>query len=129
MGTLTFGKGSVQTIVPLKDGSALKLTTARYYTPKGISIQTTGISPDIVVKPFIKEGQQVRPVTVIREKDLEGHLTNGQTEDVTTSEDIVLIPMNDDEDQQIQRAIDFLKNKTFQTASPDVLSKTSERTM
>lgn len=129
MGTLTFGKGSVQTIVPLKDGSALKLTTARYYTPKGISIQTTGISPDIVVKPFIKQGQQVRSVTVIREKDLEGHLTNGQNEDVTTSEDIVLITMNDDEDQQIQRAIDFLKNITFQIASPDVLSKTSERTM
>jgi len=129
MGTLTFGKGSVQTIVPLTDGSALKLTTARYYTPKGISIQTTGISPDIPVKPLIKKGQQVYPVTVTREKDLEGHLTNGQTEDVMTSEDIVLITMNDDEDQQLQRAIVFLKNKAFQIASPDIPSRISGRTM
>lgn len=51
VGTQTFGKGSVQTIVPLADGSGLRLTTAKYYTPKGRSIQTTGIAPDIVVKP------------------------------------------------------------------------------
>jgi len=59
IGTRTYGKGSVQTVVPLKDGSALKLTTAKYYTPKGISIQTTGIRPDMVVTPRIKKGQQM----------------------------------------------------------------------
>ena len=59
IGTKTYGKGSVQTVVPLKDGSALKLTTAKYYTPKGISIQTTGIRPDMVVTPRIKKGQQM----------------------------------------------------------------------
>jgi carboxyl-terminal processing protease len=50
IGTTTFGKGSVQTILPLADGSGLRLTTAKYYTPKGRSIQSTGITPDIVVK-------------------------------------------------------------------------------
>jgi carboxyl-terminal processing protease len=50
VGTTSFGKGSVQTILPLGDGSGLRLTTAKYYTPKGRSIQTTGITPDIVVK-------------------------------------------------------------------------------
>src|SRR5256885_2672371 len=51
IGVQTFGKGSVQTILPLGDGSGLRLTTAKYYTPKGRSIQSTGITPDIVVKP------------------------------------------------------------------------------
>src|SRR6202035_3511479 len=51
VGTLTFGKGSVQTILPLDDDSALRLTTARYYTPNGRSIQAVGITPDVVVEP------------------------------------------------------------------------------
>jgi carboxyl-terminal processing protease len=51
VGMTTFGKGSVQTILPLGDGSGLRLTTAKYYTPKGRSIQSTGITPDIIVKP------------------------------------------------------------------------------
>ena len=123
IGTVTFGKGSVQSIVPLKDGSALKLTTARYYTPKGISIQTTGIAPDILIKSAIQEGQQVRPV--IREKDLKGHLLNNQTEKSLASEKIVITKKDNDQDQQLQRAIDLLKNKTFQIASPDVSHKTS----
>ena len=123
MGSLTFGKGSVQSIVPLKDGSALRLTTARYYTPKGISIQTTGISPDFL----IKGKQRVHPV--IREKDLEGHQKNGQTEQFSPSSKIVLCLKENDEDQQIQRAIEFLKNKTVQIASPDVLQKTSVKSL
>lgn len=64
VGTQTFGKGSVQTIVPLADGSGLRLTTAKYYTPKGRSIQTTGITPDIVVK--------TKPVTVAKAGEKEG---------------------------------------------------------
>ena len=59
IGTRTYGKGSVQTLVPLKDGSAIKITTAKYYTPKGTSIQTTGITPDIVVTPRFREGQKI----------------------------------------------------------------------
>ncbi len=83
VGTQTFGKGSVQTILPLDDRSALRLTTARYFTPNGRSIQAVGITPDVIVEepqptvamanlPGAVEG---RPI--IREKDLPRHFSNG----------------------------------------------------
>jgi carboxyl-terminal processing protease len=74
LGTPTFGKGSVQTIIPLEDGSALRLTTARYFTPKGRSIQALGITPDILVADASPEGRKGAPPRAIREKDLEHHL-------------------------------------------------------
>ncbi len=75
LGTQTFGKGSVQTIFPLRDGAGLRLTTARYYTPKGRSIQAKGITPDIVVKPARpEEGQEVTAPKLPTERDLERHL-------------------------------------------------------
>ena len=108
IGTQTFGKGSVQSVVPLGDGSALRLTTARYYTPKGISIQTTGITPDIVVKPEIKDREKSHPV--IREKDLERHLKNGEIEEKPNEpEELVPIEYEEKEDIQLQKAIDLLK--------------------
>ncbi len=70
VGARTFGKGSVQTIIPLPDGSGLRLTTARYYTPAGRSIQATGIVPDVLVPSRL-----ARPGNVLREKDLTNHLT------------------------------------------------------
>jgi carboxyl-terminal processing protease len=123
VGTQTFGKGSVQSVVPLSDGSAMRLTTARYYTPKEISIQTTGITPDIVVKPEVKEGEKGRPA--IREKDLERHLKNGGDLEEKPKEPDEIIPIEVDEqdDIQLQRAIDILKTwkvfKELSTASPD----------
>ncbi|HDP89836.1 MAG TPA: S41 family peptidase [Thioalkalivibrio sp.] len=78
MGTKTFGKGSVQTILQLTQDTALKLTTARYYTPNGRSIQADGIKPDIIVEPLRvaeSEGGGFRPLT---EADLSRHLENGQ---------------------------------------------------
>ncbi len=73
VGTKTFGKGSVQTIIPLSDGSAVRLTTAKYYTPSGRSIQADGINPDIVVENDFtrKKGEKFTP---IKEKDLDKHL-------------------------------------------------------
>jgi carboxyl-terminal processing protease len=71
MGTQTFGKGSVQTILPLNNSTAIKLTTARYYTPSGRSIQARGIEPDIIVEESAN-GSSRR----VREADLEGHLSN-----------------------------------------------------
>lgn len=71
MGTQTFGKGSVQTILPLNNSTAIKLTTARYYTPSGRSIQAKGIEPDIVVEESAN-GSSRR----VREADLQGHLGN-----------------------------------------------------
>lgn len=75
LGMPTFGKGSVQTVIPLEDGSALKLTTAKYYTPKGRSIQAEGIKPDIVVEPIRPaEGPETAEAHMLREKDLKGHI-------------------------------------------------------
>ncbi len=76
MGTQTFGKGSVQTILPLGNGTAIKLTTARYFTPNGRSIQAKGISPDIVVEEAtVTDGEAAARV---READLDRHLANPQ---------------------------------------------------
>jgi carboxyl-terminal processing protease len=75
VGAQTFGKGSVQTIIPLKDGSGLRLTTARYYTPNGRSIQAKGIVPDIIVKPLRPEEEKEVVVPKLpTERDLERHL-------------------------------------------------------
>jgi carboxyl-terminal processing protease len=72
MGTQTFGKGSVQTILPLPNNTAIKLTTARYYTPSGRSIQAKGITPDVIVDESANGDTRER----IREADLERHLDN-----------------------------------------------------
>ena len=71
VGTTSFGKGSVQTILPLGDGSGLRLTTAKYYTPKGRSIQSTGITPDIVVKP--------QPATTVAKAARQNRVTKKRT--------------------------------------------------
>ena len=71
LGTQSFGKGSVQTIIPLSDDSGLRLTTARYFTPNGTSIQARGITPDIVVHPM--EVKEIKESEHLREKDLRHH--------------------------------------------------------
>ncbi|MGC2445111.1 MAG: S41 family peptidase [Candidatus Binatus sp.] len=88
LGTQTFGKGSVQTILPLDDHSALRLTTARYYTPSGRSIQAVGITPDVDVAPpketlasITQEGGQFDENPEIHEADLPHHFQNGQKKD------------------------------------------------
>ncbi|MBF0554337.1 MAG: S41 family peptidase [Nitrospirae bacterium] len=107
LGTTTFGKGSVQSVLPLSDGSGLRLTTARYYTPKGTSIQNTGIAPDIVVKQKADKSKE-RPV--MREKDLKGHLENEQAEGQDSEEtEAAPIEVDEKDDVQLQRAVDILK--------------------
>ncbi|GBE04234.1 carboxy-terminal processing protease CtpB precursor [bacterium BMS3Abin09] len=127
LGTQTFGKGSVQTVIPLSDGSALRLTTARYYTPKDRSIQTTGITPDIIVELKTTNGAKMHPV--YREKDLDKHLKNDTTKEEEVSNTSINpkvpkeVPSNvsEDEDNQLQRAVDLLKGwrvfKKFPEAS------------
>jgi carboxyl-terminal processing protease len=109
MGTPSFGKGSVQTIMPLPGHGAIRLTTARYYTPAGTSIQAKGIVPDIEV-------QQSR-VEVIdqgvsrREADLRGRLENDQAGDATvvSDGDGEGAPQPEAEDYQLARAVDLLR--------------------
>ncbi len=85
MGTQSFGKGSVQTIIPLPGHGAMRLTTARYYTPSGRSIQAVGISPDIVVQPARIE--ELAQMGGIREADLIGALRNDTQREEQESED------------------------------------------
>ena len=103
LGTQSFGKGSVQTVVPINENSAIKLTTAKYFTPNGRSIQALGISPDLVIeraeiKPF-------KPSTRAREKNLTGHLnTESKGEKATSSE-----PSNIMADNQLYEALNILR--------------------
>ena len=81
VGTRTFGKGSVQTIIPLPDGAGLRMTTAKYYTPDNRSIQALGIAPDVEI-PFIACGPSERPATparLLKEEDLANHLPGSPT--------------------------------------------------
>ncbi len=78
LGTSTFGKGSVQTILPIPGGAGIRLTTARYYTPSGDSIQATGIRPDLVVplNETIAEPEKKQDQPRLKERDLPGHFAN-----------------------------------------------------
>jgi len=108
LGVQTFGKGSVQSVIPLSDGSGLRLTTARYYTPNGTSIQSTGIIPDIIVKLEPKDGTKEH--AVFREKDLERHLKNDQNDEKLQSEqETAPLEVSEKDDVQLQWAIDLLK--------------------
>jgi carboxyl-terminal processing protease len=131
VGTTSFGKGSVQTILPLGDGSGLRLTTAKYYTPKGRSIQSTGITPDIVVKaqppatvakagetkPGEKEGEskQANPAVVPR-KDQPAQNGKGQEEGTPKNGTVPPPPSVEvsgepslEQDVQLQKAVEMLK--------------------
>ncbi len=81
MGEKSFGKGSVQTIQELRNGAAVKFTTARYYTPNGRSIQAEGIAPDIALKDMMLTAQADNGQIKIKEADLSGHLLNGEKQD------------------------------------------------
>ncbi len=115
LGERTFGKGSVQTILPLGNGTAVKLTTARYYTPNGRSIQAEGIEPDIKVKPLkIAASDSNTDTDSIKEADLTGHLRNDRTEKTdSTSVDSAATPKTDGDlaqsDYQLSEALNLLK--------------------
>ncbi|OPY80912.1 MAG: Carboxy-terminal processing protease CtpB precursor [Syntrophorhabdus sp. PtaU1.Bin058] len=105
VGTKTFGKGSVQTIFPLGDGSAVRLTTAKYFTPKGRSIQAEGITPDIVVdNNMVKTKDKIVP---LKEKDLEKR--NDTDKDIKKLEDINTKTL-EEEDFQLHMGLQILKS-------------------
>ena len=114
MGTTSFGKGSVQTIIPVQKDSAMRLTTAKYFTPSGRSIQATGIVPDIIVKQSKVEEIELNSFSERRESDLRGHLDNPKEESEDPSE-IAKDNSNEDInksdfiDYQLDRALDLLE--------------------
>ncbi|WP_411745229.1 S41 family peptidase [Reinekea sp.] len=119
MGTQSFGKGSVQTILPLDKDHAIKLTTARYYTPSGRSIQAQGIVPDVIVKPGKLTQQDGDPY--YKESDLAGSLNNTQTTDDEQSEAEADKEVEEENlaerDYQLYQALTMLKGIAFFNAA------------
>jgi carboxyl-terminal processing protease len=119
LGTPTFGKGSVQTIIPLEDGSAIRLTTARYYTPNGRSIQVQGIVPDIIVPDLGPDARRSTPPRLMREKDLEHHLQGEKEKGVPektpekssdkSKKNESTVGTQTQEDPPLERALELLK--------------------
>lgn len=109
LGTQSFGKGSVQTIIPLAKHGAMRLTTARYYTPSGTSIQGTGITPDIIIEQARLEALET--ANHRREADLRGALENDNAPDNGDSDANPDEPADKDkpQDYQLERAIDLLR--------------------
>ena len=118
LGTRSFGKGSVQTIIPLGSNGALRLTTALYYTPADRSIQGKGIDPEIVVKQPLPEELQGR-VEARGESNLRGHIV-GNEENEEGSGSIAYVPPDPADDVQLNYAKDLLKGvKTHEAFPPD----------
>jgi carboxyl-terminal processing protease len=117
MGSKTFGKGSVQTILPMNNNAALKLTTALYYTPSGRSIQAEGITPDIVLDKV--KIAAIEKADEVKEVNLTGYLNNGdkKTKDKaapTKQESPSLM----ESDYEIHEAINLLKGLTLLRGKP-----------
>ncbi len=121
LGTRSFGKGSVQTIIPLGVNGALRLTTARYYTPSGRSIQAKGIDPDIEVvqelPPDLADQANVEPRG---EASLKGHLQGEGTPPgkQEQSGSLAYVPANPDEDKQLHYALDLLNGLQVNSEFP-----------
>ncbi|HMS84882.1 MAG TPA: S41 family peptidase, partial [Nitrospira sp.] len=137
VGTTSFGKGSVQTILALGDGSGLRLTTAKYYTPKGRSIQSTGITPDIVVKlsaPVVAKGpegksgdKETEPKAVKPQTGKDAAPQNGKSPDEGGAKNGTPPPalpevggeLSLEQDVQLQKAVELLKSwKIFKELKP-----------
>jgi carboxyl-terminal processing protease len=110
LGTRSFGKGSVQTIIPLGSEGAIRLTTARYYTPSNTSIQAKGIVPDIKIEQELPEELKAQASKTTSEASLRGHLSAGDSEEATGSSSYV--PAEKEKDLQLKAAIDLLDGKT-----------------
>jgi carboxyl-terminal processing protease len=134
MGTQTFGKGSVQTIMPLGNNTAIKLTTARYYTPSGRSIQALGITPDLIVE------DPSDTATRVREADLQRHLENNKTADskgvprakpapsATPGEQQKPTELGSKDDFQLAQAIAFLKGEPVKSQATVAQTKPATKT-
>ena len=126
VGSQSFGKGSVQTLIPMPEGAGLRITTARYYTPGGRSIQATGIIPDVEVPflPYHEEDASTNPDEKLREADLKNHISDGRpahTESPaatskTESPGQKLVQRQLQRDNQLRSALNILKSLTLYNA-------------
>ena len=123
MGTRSFGKGSVQSVLPLDSESGIKLTTALYYTPSGKSIQVTGVEPDI----YVDDTAQGNLFRIPREADLQRHLNNGGVADESALKDeenyvkdFKMFEFGGDDDFQLLQAINHLEGRTVKKSDPTV---------
>ena len=107
IGTRSFGKGSVQTIIPLDGNGAIRLTTARYFTPSGRSIQAKGIDPNIVVEQELPEELKKRARKPRGESDLRGHLNSEDNKEASGSPNYV--PKDSEKDRQLKYALNFVR--------------------
>lgn len=124
MGNRTFGKGSVQSVLPLGEDTGIKLTTALYYTPKGRSIQVTGVEPDIIVD----DTPQGNLFHLPREGDLQRHLLNGAVPEVVSPDDDdsasdpemqpAMFEFGGNDDFQLQQAINHLEGRPVKRNDP-----------
>lgn len=120
MGEQTFGKGSVQTILPMANGTAVKLTTARYFTPKGRSIQAAGIKPDIKLQRYQVSLAEDAASSLVKEADLSRHLENGDVQNEAVRSDLFETNQENKEgiplaqsDYQLYEALNLLKGLTL----------------
>jgi carboxyl-terminal processing protease len=117
IGTRSFGKGSVQTIIPLGANGAIRLTTARYYTPSGRSIQAKGIEPDIVVEQELPpELQSKGPQRTPSEASLRGHLKNDGKDVKESTGSSSYVPKEAEKDTQLQYALKMLRGEPLPPA-------------
>ena len=126
IGTRSFGKGSVQSIIPLAGNGAMRLTTARYFTPSGVSIQAKGIEPDIIVESGVTDLKK-KKVQNRREENLRGALDNkNKSEKKETEKEIPLTPLEKlIQDNQISRAVDLIRGISLFNNKLKINSKAS----
>jgi carboxyl-terminal processing protease len=149
VGSQTFGKGSVQTILPMPGGSGLRLTTARYYTPNGRSIQATGIVPDVEVPriPYMRQEKKEHVLPdFVREADLKNHILNGNEQikketgnvsntdgDNTSKQERKTVTNRLKKDNQLRSALNILKSLNLYTeyrtspAQPEIITHPEEQ--
>jgi carboxyl-terminal processing protease len=128
VGTRSFGKGSVQTIIPLGSNGAIRLTTARYYTPSGRSIQAKGIDPDIVVEQELPPELQGKTTPrTPSEASLRGHLKNDSKDGKESTGSSSYVPREAEKDAQLQYALKMLRGEPLPPA-PQPATKEPEPT-
>lgn len=120
LGQKTFGKGSVQTVLPLEDGHAVKLTTARYYTPSGVSIQATGIVPDIELRDLKLAVRDAPPSLITSERDLPNHLKGEDEKPEAAAANTEAPPLDD---YALNEAMHVLKAMALRKPAPGTPAK------